>query len=85
MIRVATVLTALVGLYPQSRAIRTVLMGKGWIAGDWEKDHKCNNRNLYVIEPLIESLLQVIQDICTSSVFSSPLFRFSFSLSFSTS
>ena len=59
MVRLTTFLTALVGLYPQYRALRTVLMGRGWIAGDWEKEHKFNNRNLYVIEPLVESLLQV--------------------------
>ena len=61
--RVTTFLIALVGLYPQYRAIRTVLIGKGWIDGDWERDHKYNNRNLYVIEPLVESLLQVTQDL----------------------
>ena len=57
--RLTTLLAALVGLYPQYRALRTVLMGWGWIKGDWEVDHKYNNRNLYVIEPLVESLLQV--------------------------
>ena len=57
--RLTTLLTALVGLYPQYRALRTVLMGRGWIRGNWEVDHKYNNRNLYVIEPLVESLLQV--------------------------
>ena len=57
--RLTTLLTALVGLYPQFRALRTVLMGRGWIRGNWEVDHKYNNRNLYVIEPLVESLLQV--------------------------
>ena len=58
--RLTTLLTALVGLYPQFRALRTVLMGRGWIQGNWEVDHKYNNRNLYVIEPLVESLLQVV-------------------------
>ena len=57
--RLTTLLAALVGLYPQYRALRTVLMGWGWIKGNWEVDHKYNNRNLYVIEPLVESLLQV--------------------------
>ena len=59
MTRVFTLLAALAGLYPQYRTVRTVLMGWGVIEGDWEEDHKYNNRNLYVIEPLVESLLQV--------------------------
>ena len=57
--RITTLLAALVGLYPQYRAMRTVLIGRGWIKGNWEVEHKYNNRNLYVIEPLVESLLQV--------------------------
>ena len=57
--RLITLLIAFAGLYPQYRAMRTILMGRGWIEGDWEVDHKYNNRNLYVIEPLVESLLQV--------------------------
>ena len=61
--RLATLLAALVGLYPQYRALRTVLMGRGWIRGNWEVDHKYNNRNLYVIEPLVESLLQVFSPL----------------------
>ena len=59
MIRVATFLLALCGLYPQYRAVKTVLIGRGWLPGDWETEHKYNNRNIYVIEPLVESLLQV--------------------------
>ena len=59
MTRVTTFVLALVGFYPQYRAFRTVLIGRGCIIGDWEKEHKYNNRNLYVIEPLVESLFQV--------------------------
>ena len=52
-------LLALLGGYPQYNPIKTVLMGSGWIYGDWEKEHEINQKTLYVIEPVIESLLQV--------------------------
>ena len=57
--RVMTFLLAMFGLYPQYRCFKTVLIGRGWISGDWEKEHRYNKRNLCVIEPLVESLLQV--------------------------
>ena len=57
--RVMTLLLAIFGLYPQYRCFKTVLIGRGWISGDWEKEHRYNSRNLYVIEPLVESTLQV--------------------------
>ena len=66
--RLTSFLVAVFGFYPQYRALRTVLMGKGWIEGDWEREHKYNNRNLYVIEPLVESLLQV-PSLCTILVY----------------
>ena len=81
--RLTTLLAALVGLYPQCRAMRTVLMGWGWIQGDWEVDHKYNNRNLYVIEPLVESLLQVCYLLFGIWPIKSS-FRFLFNLSSST-
>ena len=54
-----TLLLALLGVYPQYNAIKTVLMGRGLVRGDWEKEHEINQKTLYVIEPVIESLLQV--------------------------
>ena len=59
VMRMSTFMVALFGFYPQYRALRTVLIGRGWVTGDWEREHKYNIRNLYVIEPLVESLLQV--------------------------
>ena len=29
------------------------------MAGDWRREHRRNNLNLYLIEPLCESMLQV--------------------------
>ena len=57
--RMTTFILAIFCLYPQYRAFKTVLIGRGWISGDWEKEHRYNKRNLCVIEPLVESLLQV--------------------------
>ena len=38
---------------------RTLLIGVGIIGGDWEKDNSSNKKVLYIIEPVVESLLQV--------------------------
>ena len=35
------------------------MIGRGLVRGDWRKDHKNNKKMLYVIEPVVESLLQV--------------------------
>ena len=58
-IQVLTLLLAIMGIYPQYRSVRTILIGWGFIRGDWEAEHKFNSRKLYIIEPLVESLLQV--------------------------
>ena len=50
---------AVVGVYPQYKAVKTVLIGRGWISGNWEQEHKDNQKTLYIIEPVIEALLQV--------------------------
>ena len=60
-VRAFTLIFACLGCYPQYRAICTLLLGTGWLEGDWKSEHKKNNQNLYIIEPLIESMLQVIQ------------------------
>ena len=54
-----TLLLAILGIYPQYRSVRTILIGWGFIQGDWQAEHKFNSRKLYIIEPLVESLLQV--------------------------
>ena len=58
--RVFLIFLSLVGLYPQYRAMKTILLGLGWQRGDWEEEHNMNRVKIYVTEPLIESLLQVI-------------------------
>jgi hypothetical protein len=50
---------ALIGCYPQYRTIRCIFLGFGWISGDWKKEDKINRRKVYIIEPVVESLLQV--------------------------
>jgi len=57
--QLCTLLLAILGVYPQYRSFRTILMGWGFVQGDWETEHKFNSRKLYIIEPLVESLLQV--------------------------
>ena len=39
------------------------MMGLGLLDGDWEKDQMNNKKTLYKIEPVVESLLQVIIDV----------------------
>ena len=38
---------------------RTILLGVGVLGRDWEEEHKKNKMKLYIIEPVVESLLQV--------------------------
>ena len=40
--------------------VRTILLGVGLVAGDWVAEHEKNKKQLYIIEPVVESLLQVI-------------------------
>ena len=60
MLRVVLGFLSLIGLYPQYRAMKTILIGLGWVSGDWEEEHRVNRVKIYVIEPIMESLLQVI-------------------------
>ena len=39
--------------------LRSILIGAGFVRGDWEKEDKTNKKMLYIIEPVVESLLQV--------------------------
>ena len=50
-------------------------MGMGWISGDWKKDHNRNKVNLYIIEPLVESLPQVNNKITISGISGTDLLR----------
>ena len=38
---------------------RVILIGVGVVRGNWEKEDKTNKKMLYIIEPVVESLLQV--------------------------
>ena len=38
---------------------RTVCILLGLVAGDWRKEDKINKQKLFVIEPVVESLVQV--------------------------
>ena len=59
MEKLISLIFTLVGLYPQYRTVQTVLRGRGLLPGDWRREHKFNNLNIYMIEPLCESMLQV--------------------------
>ena len=52
-------LSAVVGIYPQVRSIRTILTGLGWLNGSWEALHLVNERKIFSVEPVLESLIQV--------------------------
>ena len=58
MLRVFLLFLSLIGLYPQYRALKTICIGLGWYTGDWEEEHSLNRVKIYVIEPVMESLLQ---------------------------
>ena len=51
-------MSALKGLYYVG-IFRTILVGAGVVGGDWEKDDYINKKMLFIIEPVVESLLQV--------------------------
>ena len=51
----------------QYKSLQTVLRGSGLLSGDWRREHRRNNINVYMIEPLCESLLQV-HTSCSGSV-----------------
>jgi hypothetical protein len=51
--------TAVVGLYPQVRSLRTILTGLGWLQGSWEALQLVNERKIFSVEPVLESLIQV--------------------------
>ena len=57
--KLISMMFTLVGLYPQYRTVQTILRGRGLLPGDWRREHKFNNLNIYMIEPLTESMLQV--------------------------
>ena len=47
------------GVYPQYRAITTILTGLGVMSGDWELNRKVNLK-LSMIEPVAEGMFQLI-------------------------
>ena len=58
-VRVLMLSTAVVGLYPQVRSLKTILTGLGWLEGSWEALQLVNERNIVSVESVLESLLQV--------------------------
>ena len=60
--------------------VRTILLGVGLVAGDWVSEHEKNRKQLYIIEPVVESLLQVIMMMMMSMIVTM-LFRCSVKLS----
>ena len=60
MTRLLTLLLSVCGVYPQYRAIRTILTGLGLVSGDsWEQNRKVNMK-LGQIEPVAEGMFQLI-------------------------
>ena len=50
------------------RIYRTVLLGFGFLDGDWKTDHDRNKKLLYIIEPVVESLVQVKESFESDNV-----------------
>ena len=62
MSRALTLLLSVCGVYPQYRAITTILTGLGVMPedwGDWEHNRKVNLK-LSMIEPVAEGMFQLI-------------------------
>ena len=53
-------LAAVVGIYPQVRSVRTILTGMGCLNGSWEALQLVNERKIFSVEPVLESLIQVL-------------------------
>ena len=56
--RLVTPVLALLGLYPQYRALRSILLGLT-ASPDWTRYDEVNRRFIFIIEPVVESLLQL--------------------------
>ena len=69
--RVAAPLLALLGLYPQYRAISSIWLG--WAGSPhWARHDEVNRRYIYIIEPVVESLLQLFCQSIILYVFIGP-------------
>ena len=60
VLRLLTMVLGLMGIYPQYTAIKTLLMGTGVIKGNWKSSHKRYKKQVYLLEPVAESLLQFL-------------------------
>ena len=69
--RLYTPVLALLGLYPQYRAVRSIWLG--WVASpDWTRYDEVSRRFIYIIEPVVESLLQLFCQIIILCIFIGP-------------
>ena len=69
--RVAAHLLALLGLYPQYRAVSSIWLG--WTGSPhWAPHDEVNRRFIYIIEPVVESLLQLFCQSIILYVFIGP-------------
>jgi hypothetical protein len=62
-VRVLMMFTAMVGIYPQVRSLRTIMTAMGWLPGSWEAMQLVNERKIFILEPVAESLVQVFDMI----------------------
>ena len=61
----------LLGIYPQYTAIKTLLIGVGVIKGDWKSSHE-KYKKVYLLEPVVESLLQFLVQSVLAYIVLSP-------------
>ena len=62
----------LLGIYPQYTAIKTLLIGVGVIKGDWKSSHEKYKKQVYLLEPVVESLLQFLVQSVLAYIVLSP-------------
>ena len=58
LMKLVSVILSILGLYPQFRALKTVLIAYGYVQGDWVK-HRDESKILALIEPVTEGIMQL--------------------------
>ena len=56
--RLMMMMLALIGVYPQFRAVTTILIAGGRVSGDWV-DYMNKSKVLVLIEPVTEGIMQL--------------------------
>ena len=72
--RLMMMMLALIGLYPQFRAVTTILIAGGRVSGDWV-DYMNKSKVLVLIEPVTEGIMQLFcQSVILGTVHTNNLY-----------